>query len=86
MMINIETAAPLIPINAICLCSVIVPLLNVVSMVLSRVSMDTQAAAKEIALEAEYAGLLYLRYLIKLIIARVSVVKVYAAIAIVVTS
>ena len=61
-----------------------VPSSNVVSMVEVSVSMDTQAATKLIALEAEKTGLLYFLYLTTLTIAIVNDVKVYAAMAIVV--
>lgn len=59
---------------------------KVVSIVDSSVSMDTHAEARLMAFEAEYTGLLYLRYFTELIIAKVNEVNVYAAIAIVVIS
>ena len=52
---------------------------NVVSIVVSRVSMETQAAIRLIFFAAEYTGLLYFLYLTKLTIAKVNVVKVYVA-------
>ena len=52
------------------------------SIVDSNVSIDTQAAAMLIVLLANNMGLLYLRYLMRLMIATVNVVNVYAAIAI----
>ncbi len=58
------------------------PSLKVVSIVDSNVSIDTQAAAMLIVLLANNMGLLYLRYLMRLMIATVNVVNVYAAIAI----
>ena len=81
-----EIAPPVAPSIHFCSTAVIVPSLNVVSIVDSSVSIDTRAAAKLMALAAENTGLLYLRNLKKLIIAVVIVVKVYAAIAIVVIS
>lgn len=64
----------------------IVPLPNVASIVDSSVNIDTHAEARLIAFEAEYTGLLYLRYFTVLIIASVSEVNVYAAKAMVVIS
>ena len=55
-------------------------------MVDSNVSIDTHAAARLMALDAEYTGLLYLRYFTVFTMARASEVNVYAAIAIVVIS
>ncbi|MDY3769095.1 MAG: hypothetical protein SOZ83_05810 [Sphaerochaetaceae bacterium] len=52
---------------------------KVVSIVDSNVSIDTQAAARLIALEAEYTGLLYLWYFTMLVISFVKAVKVFAA-------
>ena len=66
--------------------SVIVSSPNVVSIVDSSISMDTAAAARLIAFDAEYTGLLYLRYFTVLMMASVSDVNVYAANAIVVIS
>jgi len=54
----------------------------VVSIVDSSVNIDTSAAAKLIALDAEKTGLLYFLYFMTLTIAVVSAVNVYAAIAI----
>jgi hypothetical protein len=64
----------------------IVPLPNVVSIVDSSVNIDTHAEARLIVFEAEYTGLLYLRYFTVLIIASVSEVNVYVAKAMVVIS
>lgn len=83
---NIEITAPVVPRNILRVDSDIVPSLNVVSIVVSRVSIDTQAAARLIAFEAIDTGLLYLRYLIRFMIARVNAVNVYAAIIIAVIS
>jgi len=63
-----------------------VPSPKVVSIVASRVNIDTHAEAKLTALDAEYTGLLYLRYFTILIIATVKAVKVYAARTMVVIS
>ena len=63
-----------------------VPSPNVVSIVDSSVSMDTHADARLIAFDAEYTGLLYLRYFTVFMIASVKEVNVYAAIAMVVIS
>lgn len=59
---------------------------KVVSMVDSSVINETQADARLIAFDAENTGLLYLRYLKILMIAKVRDVNVYAAMAIVVIS
>ena len=59
----------------------IVPSLKVVNIVDVSVSIDTQAAAKLIALDAEKTGLLYFLYLTTLTIAIEKEVNVYAAIA-----
>ena len=56
--------------------------MKVVSIVDSNVSIDTQAAAMLMVLLADNMGLLYLRYFMRLMIAMVNVVNVYAAIAI----
>jgi len=72
----------MLPSIIFCSVALIVPSLNVVNIVDARVSIDTQAAAKLIAFEAEKTGLLYFLYLITLTIATVNAVKVYAAIAI----
>ena len=85
-MIKTEIAPPDAPSRILRVVKSIVPSLNVVSIVDSKVSTDTTADARLIALDAEYTGLLYLRYLTVLIMASVSEVKVYAAMAIVVIS
>ena len=59
---------------------------KVVSIVDSSVNTETLAAARLIALEAEYTGLPNLRYFITFTIAIPSEPKVYAAIAMVVIS
>ena len=64
----------------------IVSFQNVVSIVDSSVSIDTQAEARLIAFEAEYTGLSYWRYFIMLIIANAIVINVYVAKVIVVIS
>ena len=85
-MINADITPPLAPSMIFCVSISIVPSLKVVSIVDSSVSIETQAEAKLIAFEAEYTGLLYLRYLITFMIAKVKEVKVYAAIIMVVIS
>ena len=85
-MIKIDVAPPDNAKNILLYASSIVSLPNVVSMVDSRVNMDTQADARLIAFEAEYTGLLYLRYFTVFIIASINDVNVYAANAIVVIS
>ena len=85
-MIKRETAAPVDPSIILCESASISVPLKVVSIVDSRVSIDTAAAARDIALAAEYTGLLYFLYLTAFTIARGTAVKVYAAIAIVVIS
>lgn len=77
-----ETATPTLPSIIFWEITSIVPSLNVVSIVEVSVSIDTHAAAKLIALEAENTGLLYFLYFITFTIAAVKAVKVYAAIAI----
>ena len=62
----------------------IVPSLKTVSIVEVRVTIETHAAAKLIAFEAETTGLLYFLYFTILIIAIVKDINVYAAMAIVV--
>ncbi|MBQ6857702.1 MAG: hypothetical protein IJO13_11445 [Lachnospiraceae bacterium] len=79
---NAETAAPVAPSIILRETRDIEPSLKVVSMVDSNVSIDTQAAAMLIILLADNMGLLYFRYLIRLMIAMVNVVNVYAAMAI----
>ena len=83
-MINTNTAPPTDESISLRDIISIVPSLKVVNIVDVSVIIDTHAAAKLMALDAEYTGLLYLRYLTILTIATVNVVKVYAAIAIVV--
>ena len=85
-MIKTEIAPPDAPSRIRWVVISIVPSLNVVSIVDSKVSTDTTADARLIALDAEYTGLLYLRYLMMFTMAKVNDVKVYAAIAIVVIS
>ena len=80
-MINTEIAPPVAPSIIFRSMALIVSEPNVVSIVASRVSTDTTAAAKLIAFEAEKAGLLNFLYFMTLIIANVSVVNVYDAIA-----
>ena len=58
--------------------------LKALNMAVSKVSIDTQAAARLIAFDADMTGLLYRRYLTIFTIARDIDAKVYAAIAIVV--
>ena len=82
---KIEIAPPLAPRN-IFLCTFSIEAPKAESIEDSSVSIDTEAAAKLIALVAEYTGLSYLRYFTVFIIAKVNDVKVYAAIAIVVIS
>ena len=77
-----ETAKPTLPSIIFCSVAPIVPSLNVVKSVEVSVSIDTQAAAKLIALEAEKTGLLYFLYFTTFTIAIVKDEKVYAAIAI----
>ena len=85
-MMKTDMTAPDAPSMIFRVVSVIVSSPNVVSIVDSSVSMDTTADARLIDLDAEYTGLLYLRYLTVLIMASVSEVRVYAAMAIVVIS
>ena len=82
MIINTEITPPVQPRNVFLVIAFILPSPKVVSMVASKVSIDTQAAARLIALDAEYTGLLYFLYLITFTIATVSAVNVYAAMAI----
>lgn len=81
-MISKEIVPPVAPNIHFCWVAVIVSPPNVVSIVDSSVSIDTNAAAKLIALAAENTGLLYFLYFTTLIIANVNAVKAYAAIAI----
>ena len=76
-MIKAEITPPLEPSKILRSANDIVPSLNVVSIVDSSVSIETQAAASPIAFDAEYTGLLYLRYLTTFIIAIVIVPNVY---------
>ena len=85
-MMKTEITPPLTPSRILWANRSIVPSPNVVSIVDSSVSMETHAAARLIPLEAEYTGLLYLRYFTAPIIAIVKEPNVYAAIAIVVIS
>ena len=85
-MINADITPPDIPSKMRRPVKLIVPLPKVVSIVDSSVNMDTHADARLIAFEAEYTGLLYLRYVIVFIIANVRDVNVYAAKAMVVIS
>ena len=73
---NKQIAPPVQPSIILLSIGVIVPSLKVVSIVDSKVSIETQAAARLMALDAENTGLLYFRYLITFIIAIVSEVKV----------
>ena len=59
---------------------------NVVSIVVSRVIIETRAAARLIAFDAENAGLLYFLNFTAFTIATVNDVNVYAAMVIVVIS
>ena len=77
-----ETAMPTPPNISFRVRASIVPSLNVVSIVDVNVSIDTQAAAKLMALDAEKTGLLYFLYLTTLTMAIVKEVNVYAAIVI----
>lgn len=77
-----ETAAPVAPIRILHDISDMEPSLKVVSIVDSNVSIDTQAAAILMILLADNIGLLYWRYLMRLMIATVNVVNVYTAMAI----
>ncbi len=79
---NTEITPPVQPSIIFRVIASILPSPKVVSIVASSVSIDTQAAARLIALDADYTGLLYLRYFTMFIIAIVNAVKVYAAIAI----
>ena len=81
---NAETAKPTAPVSHRLAEAGIVPSLKVVNMVEVSVSIDTQADAKLIALDAENTGLLYFLYFTMLTIAAVNDAKVYAAMAIVV--
>lgn len=74
--ISAQMASPLRPRNSVFVHAVISAPLKVSSMVPSNVSMDTQADASEMAREAENAGLPSRLYLIRLIMAMVSEVKV----------
>lgn len=85
-MINMEITPPEVPSMILRVVRFIVSSPKVVSMVDSRVSMDTHADARLIAFDAEYTGLPILRYFTVFIIALARDIKVYAAIAIVVIS
>ena len=82
VMINAETAPPVAASSHFCPSAVSVPSSKELSMVDSSVSIDTSAAARLMALDAENTGLLYFLYLMTLTIATVNAAKVYAAIAI----
>jgi len=75
-------APPVAPSIHFCIAGVMLESLNVVSMVDSRVSIDTSAAARLMAFDAENTGLLYFLYFTTFTIATVNAVNVYAAIAI----
>ena len=77
-----EIAPPVAPSIHFCSTADMVPSLKAVSIVDSSVSIDTRAAARLIAFDAENTGLLYFLYLITFTIAKLNEVKVYAAIAI----
>lgn len=85
-MIKTDIAPPEIPNIILRAVRSIVPSPKVVSIVDSRVNIETQADARLIAFDAEYTGLLYFLYFIMFMIAIVNAVKVYAAIAMVVIS
>ena len=76
-----ETAKPTPPSIIFCVKASIVPSLKAVSIVEVKVSIDTHAAAKLIALDAENTGLLYFLYFTMFTVAAVKAPKVYAAIA-----
>lgn len=75
-MIITETAPPLSARNRRVFSGIIVWLRKVVSMVFSGVSMETQAAAREMAFAADTAGLLNFRQRTMLTMAIVSEVNV----------
>ena len=77
-----ETAAPVQESSIFLVIGVIVPSLNAVSIVDVSVSIETSDEARLIVFDAEKTGLLYFLYFITFTIARVSEVKVYAAMAI----
>lgn len=83
VMITTLTTAPLIPNIILRNNTDLEPSLNIVNIVVSSVNIDTQAAAKLIDFPADKIGLLYFLYLIESMIAIVSDVNVYVAIAIV---
>lgn len=85
-MINTEIAPPVAPSKIRRSVKFIVPSPKVVSIVDSSVSIETHADVREIAFDAEYTGLLYLRYFITSMMANVREVNVYAAKAMVVIS
>ena len=85
-MMKMDTAAPVNPSISLSVEASISAPPKVVSIVDSSVSTDTAAAAKDIALAAEYTGLLYFLYLTALTIAIGMARKVYAAMAMVVIS
>ena len=73
---NTEIAAPDVPSKIRLSVKLIVLSPNVVSIVDSRVSIDTQAEARLIAFDAEKTGLLYLRYFTMFTVAIVNEVNV----------
>ena len=84
-MVKIESTAPDTA-RIICLKSGDSVPPKVVSIVVSRVSIDTLAAISVIVFAAEYTGLLYFLYRTMFTIANVNVTNVYAARVIVVIS
>ena len=83
MATNTHTAIPVSKVIMLCIsASVDVP--NAENIAVSSVSIETAAAARLIARDAESTGLSNFLYLTTLIIAKVIEVKVYAASAIVV--
>ena len=80
-----DIAPPVKP-NKIFLVTISISLPNDVSIVASKVIIETHAEVKLMVFAIEYTGDLSLLYFIKLIIAIVKAVKVYAAKAMVVIS
>ena len=74
-----ETARPTPPSSIFCVSTSMLASLKAVSMVEVSVSIDTQAAAKLIAWQAEKTGLLYFLYFTMFTIAAANETKVYAA-------
>ena len=81
-----EQTTPPVSAKNTCRISKSISLPKDVNIVASNVIIETQAVVKLIDLAAENTGLLYFLYLIKLIIATVNAINVYAAKAIVVIS